>query len=131
MVQIPVALQSARCSSSPEWVLMELQGEIEARHETGLAGSLMGDLHYSQEQVDLSKIHSPQTSNVWIGCWSKLYREEVITLTQWCQGNNLSLNITKTKEMVVDYRRNGERLAPIDINGSGVDRLCMALNCCC
>ncbi|XP_059849375.1 chromosome transmission fidelity protein 8 homolog [Hypanus sabinus] len=53
MVQIPVALQSARCSLSPEWVLMELQGEIEARHETGLAGSLMGDLHYSREGVPI------------------------------------------------------------------------------
>ncbi|XP_051884594.1 chromosome transmission fidelity protein 8 homolog [Pristis pectinata] len=53
MVQIPVALRSPRDASSPEWVLMELQGEIEARHETGLAGSLMGDLHYSREGVPI------------------------------------------------------------------------------
>ncbi|XP_059846139.1 uncharacterized protein LOC132405391 isoform X1 [Hypanus sabinus] len=36
------------------------------------------------------------------------YREEVITLTQWCQENNLSLNVAKTKELIVDYRRNGD-----------------------
>ncbi len=29
------------------------------------------------------------------------YREEVITLTKWCQENHLSLNIDKTKELVV------------------------------
>lgn len=30
-------------------MLMELQGEIEARYSTGLAGNLLGDLHYTTE----------------------------------------------------------------------------------
>ena len=29
------------------------------------------------------------------------YREEVRDLTVWCQDNNLSLNVIKTKEMIV------------------------------
>ncbi len=33
------------------------------------------------------------------------YREEVHTLTNWCHNNNLSLNISKTKELVVEFRR--------------------------
>ncbi len=33
------------------------------------------------------------------------YREEVSALTKWCQENHLSLNIDKTKELVVDFRR--------------------------
>ncbi len=33
------------------------------------------------------------------------YREEVHTLTNWCHNNNLSLNISKTKELVVDFSR--------------------------
>ncbi len=32
-------------------------------------------------------------------------RAEVSTLTKWCQENHLSLNIDKTKELVVDFRR--------------------------
>ena len=30
------------------------------------------------------------------------YREEVRQLAVWCQDNNLSLNVIKTKEMIVD-----------------------------
>jgi hypothetical protein len=33
------------------------------------------------------------------------YREEVKDLAGWCQNNNLSLNVIKTKEMIVDYRK--------------------------
>ena len=33
----------------------------------------------------------------------KAYREEVRDLAVWCQDNNLSLNVIKTKEMIVDY----------------------------
>ena len=33
------------------------------------------------------------------------YREEVRVLVGWCQNNNLSLNVIKTKEMIVDYRK--------------------------
>ncbi|KAK3538420.1 hypothetical protein QTP86_001767 [Hemibagrus guttatus] len=33
------------------------------------------------------------------------YREEVQHLTAWCKANSLSLNVDKTKEMVVDFRR--------------------------
>ena len=33
------------------------------------------------------------------------YREEVRALDVWCQENNLSLNVNKTKELIVDIRK--------------------------
>ncbi len=47
------------------------------------------------------------------------YREEVSTLTKWCQENHLSLNIDKTKELVVDYRRQSREHTPIDKTPQG------------
>ncbi|KAK3575550.1 hypothetical protein QTP86_029468 [Hemibagrus guttatus] len=46
------------------------------------------------------------------------YREEVQWLTAWCKDNNLSLNVEKTKEMVVDFRRAQSDHSPLNINGS-------------
>jgi hypothetical protein len=49
------------------------------------------------------------------------YREEVRDLAGWCQNNNLSLNIIKTKEMIVDYRKRRTEHTPILINGAVVE----------
>jgi hypothetical protein len=41
------------------------------------------------------------------------YREEVKDLAVWCQdNNNLSLNVSKTKEQIVDYRKKPGRTGP-------------------
>lgn len=33
------------------------------------------------------------------------YRDEVKTLSKWCNDSKLCLNISKTKEMIMDFRR--------------------------
>ena len=48
------------------------------------------------------------------------YREEVEHLTSWCTENNLLLNVTKTKEMVMDFRQSTRTPhLPITINVPG------------
>ncbi|XP_034062768.1 uncharacterized protein LOC117540282 [Gymnodraco acuticeps] len=57
------------------------------------------------------------------------YREEDENLTSWCQDNNLHLNVSKTKELIVDYRKQQrEGHAPIAINGTTVWRDLMLRN---
>ncbi len=51
------------------------------------------------------------------------YREEVSTLTKWGQENHLSLNIDKTKELVVDFRRQSREHTPISIDKTPVERV--------
>ena len=51
------------------------------------------------------------------------YREEVRDLAVWCQDNNLSLNVIKTKEMIVDYRKKRTEHAPILINRARVEQV--------
>jgi hypothetical protein len=45
------------------------------------------------------------------------YREEVIDLAVWCQDNNVSLNISRTKELIGDYRKRRGEHASIHIHG--------------
>ncbi|KAI5618998.1 gastrula zinc finger protein XlCGF28.1-like [Silurus asotus] len=49
------------------------------------------------------------------------YREEVQRLTAWCGANNLSLEVDKTKEMVVDFRRAQSDQSPLIFDGSSVE----------
>ncbi len=51
------------------------------------------------------------------------YRSEVSRLAGWCSDNNLSLNVEKTKEIVVDFRRVHSLHAPLTINGTTVERV--------
>ncbi len=51
------------------------------------------------------------------------YREEVAQLAEWCGANNLSLNVGKTKEVVMDFRRNSVDHPPLTIDSSTVERV--------
>jgi hypothetical protein len=50
------------------------------------------------------------------------YREVVRDLIVWCQ-DNLSLNMIKTKKMIVDYRKSRTEHAPILIDGAVAEQV--------
>ena len=41
----------------------------------------------------------------------------------WCQDNSLSLNVIKTKEMIVDYRKKRTEHTPLIIDGAVVEQV--------
>ena len=51
------------------------------------------------------------------------YRGLIESFVTWCDNNSLKLNISKTKEVVVDYRRSRRSPAPIIIQGEEVERV--------
>ena len=55
------------------------------------------------------------------------YRVAVEELTEWCDRNYLDLNVTKTKEFVINFRRAKVKLDPIVIRGQPVE---IVTHCC-
>ncbi|KAK1802114.1 hypothetical protein P4O66_004460 [Electrophorus voltai] len=54
----------------------------------------------------------------------RAYLEEIKHLESWCQENNLLLNISKTKELIVDCNKKQEQhYQPLRINGTTVERV--------
>ena len=51
------------------------------------------------------------------------YREEVRDLATWCKDNNLSINVMKTKEMIVEYSKKRTEHAAILIDGAAVEQV--------
>ncbi len=52
------------------------------------------------------------------------FLDEVERLTSWCQDNCLSLNVSKTKELIVDFRKRQQRpYTPLMISGTPVERV--------
>jgi len=60
-----------------------------------------------------------------VGCISRGQESEdrsvVDSFVEWCGLNNLQLNITKTKELVVDFRKQRTHPKPVSIRGTEVD----------
>lgn len=51
------------------------------------------------------------------------YRKAVESLVSWCDDNNLILNVSKTKEMIIDFRKRADDLSPLHIKGQEVERV--------
>uniref|UniRef100_A0A669CX86 Reverse transcriptase domain-containing protein n=1 Tax=Oreochromis niloticus TaxID=8128 RepID=A0A669CX86_ORENI len=51
------------------------------------------------------------------------YRKEVELLTTWCRDNNLLLNVSKTKEVIVNFQRDHTCHPPLTIDGAAVERV--------
>ena len=51
------------------------------------------------------------------------YFQEVERFTTWCEENHLDLNVGKTKEMAIDFRKSSAVVPDLFINGVKVERM--------
>ncbi|KAK1788124.1 hypothetical protein P4O66_016581, partial [Electrophorus voltai] len=94
-------------------------------------GSVLSPLLFTLLTHDCAAIHSSNhiikfaDDTTVVGLVNKddesAYRQEVRELVSWCKVNNLYLNVDKTKEMVVDFRRARRDHSQLTINGSSVE----------
>ena len=103
-------------------------------HNTGASqGSVLSPLLYSLFTHDCMAKHDSNTivkvaDDTTVVCLitdkdETAYREEVRERAVWCQDNNLSLNVSKTKELILEYRKRRVEQAPINIDGAEVVRV--------
>ena len=52
-----------------------------------------------------------------------LYHKQTENFVNWCDKNYLHLNVSKTKEMCIDFRKNQRRPKPVYIKGEAVERV--------
>nr|XP_054590297.1 uncharacterized protein LOC129154572 [Nothobranchius furzeri] len=80
------------------------------------------DFQYKSETCHLQK-HSDDSAVV--GCirdgQEAEYRELVERFVAWCGNNHLTLNVNKTKEMILDFRRNRVESNTVSIMGEEVE----------
>ncbi|KAI4894307.1 hypothetical protein NFI96_005585 [Prochilodus magdalenae] len=80
------------------------------------------DFNYCTETCHLQKFSDDSAV---VGCISRgdedEYRATVNDFVAWCELNHLQLNVTKTKKLVVDLRRDKTQVTPISIKGVSVD----------
>ncbi len=50
-----------------------------------------------------------------------MYRKEVSSFVQWCEMNYLNLNVKKTKELIIDFRKKKSIIEPIVIDNEAVE----------
>ena len=97
-------------------------------------GCVLSPLFYSLYTHDCTPAHPTNTimkfvdNTVVIGLITRgdesNYRNEIQRLSGWCCTNNLELNTTKTKELILDFRRKhrGDP-TPLWINGTRVEQV--------
>ena len=68
-------------------------------------GGVLSPLLYSLFTHDCVAMHASNSIIKFTNNNETAYREEVRALGVWCQENNLTLNVNKTNEMIVDFRK--------------------------
>uniref|UniRef100_A0A1A8PFW7 Reverse transcriptase domain-containing protein n=1 Tax=Nothobranchius pienaari TaxID=704102 RepID=A0A1A8PFW7_9TELE len=80
------------------------------------------DFRYKSQSCHLQKFSDDSAI---VGCirdgQEVEYRSVVDSFVEWCERNHLQLNITKTKELIMDFRKQAPPPTPVTIRGADVE----------
>lgn len=80
------------------------------------------DFKYNSKSCHLQKFSDDSAV---VGCTEggqeMEYRALVNSFVHWCEVNHLQISVTKTKELVIDFRRKKDHLSPVSIHGRDVE----------
>nr|XP_023658232.1 uncharacterized protein LOC111838967 isoform X1 [Paramormyrops kingsleyae] len=83
-----------------------------------------GSTNPKSDQQQGHQVHRSTVIGLFSSKESELeYRDEVERLSEWCRVDNLLLNTTKTKELVIDFRKNKIDIQPLIIARAFLDRV--------
>ncbi|XP_072565217.1 transmembrane protein 248 isoform X2 [Paramormyrops kingsleyae] len=116
---VPLVLSGSTPNQHPASFKMTLRGNLLGLK--GPAGKTVLNLtiHFLTER-ELNASHAGDGSSSGSTCLSFMAPAHVVPHTR-CWGNNLQLNTSKTKELVVDFQHNRELLRPVTIQGEEVE----------
>ncbi len=92
-------------------------------------GCVLGPLLYSLYTHDCMSSHSSTSivkfaDDLLSNNDETAYLDEIERLTSWCQDNCLSLNVSKTKQLIVDFRKRQQwPYTPLMMSGTPVERV--------
>ena len=72
-------------------------------------------LKFADDSSIIALLRSPEDETV--------YTNYIHDFTKWCVDHNLLLNVSKTKELVIDFRKNKEPINPIKISDQNVTQV--------
>ncbi len=87
-------------------------------------GCVLSPLLYSLYTHGCVSSHSSTSIVKFWASFPTMMRPHTCRLTSWCQDNCLSLNVSKTKELIVDFRKRQQQpYTPLMISGTPVERV--------
>ena len=85
--------------------------------DTRVADTRVADTRVADTRVANTRVADIRVAN------TDYYIAEVVRFTTWCKDSVLDINVTKTWELLIDFRKQPPAVSPITIDGEIVERV--------
>ena len=84
----------------------------------------ISDFRYNTDNCHLQKFSEDTAIIARVTVGNDLeYRKVIPNFVAWCELNHLCINASKTKEVVIDFRRKAPQTAPVNFQSLDIDKI--------